>query len=439
MIHLKGIIKGLIVLAILYITPGFAERLTLDKAEAIALEKNIRLQIAEESMNQANAAFREALGELLPGVSAYGQYTENFELPVVVIDIPGAGPQSIKMGSPYSSTAGFSLSQPLFTSGALYASVSMAKKGKEIAEIQSVQEKNSVISTVRTLYNQILLVESLIEATEESRKSAKANLDIVAKKKVLGQASQFEVLQADVKYREIGPKLVSLKNQRQTLMTNLKTFLNLKEDKEFELSGQLIPDSNPFRDYSLEEIKEEAMQNRPELTLLQQQKAILKSQRLLAASAALPKVNLQADVTHQAQAETRDDLEYYRSKNVAVSVSIPLFKGGKNLASVQQANIELKKHELEYEQAEDHILSEVENAYLMIFETAKSVESNTALVRQAQEAVRLAKIMYENGRATQVELLSAESGLLNAKSAYLSSVFEYNTAILQLKKAINKL
>jgi len=256
-------IKALILTVVVFTSVVTAGELSLEEAEQIALDRNIQLQIAEESMNQANAAFREAVGELLPSFSAYGQYTKNFELPVVVIDIPGAGRQSIKMGSTYNSTGGVSVSQTLFTSGALYSSVRMAKTGKDMAETQAIQEKNTVITTVRTLYNQILLLEALINATEESEKSAKANLKVVARKRELGKASQFEVLQAEVKYREIAPKRVSLRNQKKTLMTNLKTFLNLKEDRNLELSGKLTLDSNPFINSTLEEIKEEAIQCSP--------------------------------------------------------------------------------------------------------------------------------------------------------------------------------
>lgn len=416
-----------------------AKELTPEQAEKIALEQNIRLQIAEASLKQAEASFREAIGGLLPAFSAYGQYTKNFELPVIVIDFPGAGPQSITMGSTYNSTGGVSVSQTLFTSGALYSSVRMAKTGREMAGIQKEQEMNSVILTVRTLYQQILLMESLIRATEESERSAQANLEMVKKMKAAGKANQFEVLQAEVKYREIIPRLVSLKNQKQNLMTNFRTFLNLDIEDELVLSGELTLVDNPFQSTTLEDIKHEALANRYELILLKHQKDLLKSRRILAASSALPKVSVTADVRHQAQADSQDDMEYYRSKNVAVSVSIPLLSGGKHLAAVQQANIDLKKHELQLEQTIDYILSEVEKTYLNLFETRKKVESNAALVEQAKEALRMVKIMYENGSATQVEVLSAESGALGAQSAYLSSVFEYNTVVLQLKKEINKL
>ncbi|HAE87905.1 TPA: hypothetical protein DCG86_07760, partial [Candidatus Marinimicrobia bacterium] len=164
--------------------------------------------------------------------------------------------------------------------------------------------------------------------------SAQANLEIVQKMKSVGKANQFEVLQAEVKFREISPRLVSLKNQKKSLITNMITFLNLETGQDIELSGELTLMDNPFRESTLEEIKREALENRYELALLKHQEKMLKSQRILAASAALPKVSVSADVRHQAQAESQDDMEYYRSKNVSVSVSIPLLSGGKHLASV---------------------------------------------------------------------------------------------------------
>lgn len=415
-----------------------AEVLTLEQAEKIALDRNIQLQIAEESMQQANAGFREALGNALPSLSAYGQYTNNLELPVMVIDV-GFGPQSFKMGSTYNTTGGISLSQPIFTGGALYSAIRMAKTGQNMAEIQAREEKNSVILTVRTLYYQLLLMESLIKATEESELSAKANLAMVQKKYDAGKANRFEVLQAEFKYREIKPTLISLKNQKKMLLTNFKSFLNIDQDKELNISGELNMMDNPFHDYSIDDIKEKAVANRNELKLLTHQKQMLHSQRLMAASSGLPKVSFSADLRHQAQANDMDDLEYFRSKNIGLNVSIPLISGGKNLASVQKANIELKKNELQLEQTINFIMADVEMAFLKVRETEEKIETNAALVNQAEEALRMVKLLYENGSATQVELLNAESGLLGARSAYSSSIFEHNVAIIQLKKSINQL
>ncbi len=436
---IKRMCKTCVLLSALLVTTLLqAEGLTLEQAERIALDRNIQLQIAEESLQQANAGFREALGNALPSLNAYGQYTNNIELPVMVIDV-GFGPQSFKMGSTYNSTGGISLSQPLFTGGALYSAIRMAKTGQNMAEIQEREEKNTVILTVRTLYYQLLLMESLIKATEESERSALSNMEMVRKKFDAGKANNFEVLQAEFKYREIKPTLISLKNQRIMLLTNFKSFLNINQDEALSISGELTLMDNPFHDYTIDEIKKKAVANRNELKLLSHQKQLLKSQRLMAASSGLPKVSFSADLRHQAQADDTDKLEYFRSKNIGLSVSVPLINGGKNLASVQKANIELKKNELQLEQTLNYILADVEQAYLKVYETEEKVETNAVLVKQAEEALRMVKILYENGSATQVELLNAESGFLGAKSAYAGSVFEHNVAIVLLKKSINQL
>ena len=68
-----------------------------------------------------------------------------------------------------------------------------------------------------------------------------------------------------------------------------------------------------------------------------------------------------------------------------------------------------------------------------------NIDATEDVVSQAEEALRLSKLLYENGSATQLELMSAESGYLGAKSNYISSVFQYNLAIEDLKKSLNNL
>lgn len=437
--QLKRIFKlSAVLLCVLFFSEVQAVELTLEDAEKLALERNIQLQVAEESLNQANAAFREALASALPSISAYGQFTNNIELPVMVFDV-GYGPQTFKIGSTYNSTGGISLSQPLFTSGAIYSVIRMALTGKNLAELQAREERNSVIVTVHTLYYQLLLMESLIQATQESEVSAKANLEVAQMKYDAGKATTFDVIQAEYKYQEIRPSLISLKNQQKVLENNFKMFLNLDQEEEIILVSDLTMLDNPFVTYTIEDIKQEALEKRNELKLLEEQRIILKAQRTLAVSGGLPKVSLSADLRHQAQANDIDNLQYYRSKNVGIGVSIPLFSGGKNVASVQKATIELKKNELQLEQTINYILSDVETAFLKVQEAQEKVETNAVLVKQAEEALRMAKILYESGGATQVELQNAESAVLGAKSAYAGSVFEYNTAIVNLKKSINQL
>jgi outer membrane protein TolC len=118
---------------------------------------------------------------------------------------------------------------------------------------------------------------------------------------------------------------------------------------------------------------------------------------------------------------------------------VPLFNGGRKLAGIQKAKISEKELALQLRQMELLIEADVESAYLMLQESVMKIESNSRVVEQAAEALRLARLMYENGSVTQLDVLNSESGWLQAQSAYLSSIFEFNVALNNLKSAINQL
>jgi len=201
----------------------------------------------------------------------------------------------------------------------------------------------------------------------------------------------------------------------------------------------LQKESNPYKNKSLEYIKSIALKKRTELKLLNGQKYIQRNRRLISYSSSLPKVSLQSQIQYQSQAETIDELDYTKSMYASVNLSIPIFSGARNFRKIQKSNIEIKKTNIQYEQMRNHILNEVESTYLKVKETEANIEANAGLIEQAKEALRLAKLMYENGRITQLEVQSSESSYLQAQSAYYQSIFEYNVAINSLKQSLNEL
>ena len=169
------------------------------------------------------------------------------------------------------------------------------------------------------------------------------------------------------------------------------------------------------------------------------QKYIQRNRRLISYSSSLPKVFIQSQIQYQSQAETIDELDYARSLNASVNLSIPIFSGARNFRKIQKSNIEIKKTNIQYEQTRNHILNEVESTYLKVKETKANIEANAGLIEQAKEALRLAKLMYENGRITQLEVQSSESSYLQVRAAYYQSIFEYNVSINSLKQSLNEL
>ncbi|MCK5521161.1 MAG: TolC family protein [Candidatus Marinimicrobia bacterium] len=430
---------------IIFILTGYlsAQITTLNEAENLARKYALQLQIAEKGVKIAKFGIRDAIGNGLPSISAYGQATTNHELASMIISMPGTDgivrPMALTMGSKYSNTAGLSLSQPLFTGGAVFAGYKIAKEGVVLSKINQKMTIDNTVLTVRSFWYQYMLTNSLIEATEQALSSAKGNLELVNKKYNAGSVSQFELLQAKVSFEQLKPQIIQLKNQLKIIVTNLSAYLNDPDKRKIEPQGILVMENNPFENTTLENIIKTGEKNRLELQLMVSQKKILIQQRNIVMGQTLPMLSLSADLRQQAQAENKDDLDYLRSKSTSLNISIPLFSGGRKIASIQKSRVAIKEAELQEKQTRTFIRTEIESMYYKVEEAEKRITANATLVEQAGEALRLAELMYENGSSTQLDVQNARSAVLQAKSAHYSAIFEYNMALNQLKKSMNQL
>ena len=242
-----------------------------------------------------------------------------------------------------------------------------------------------------------------------------------------------------MRYESYKPQLVSLNNQRVTALTNLKTYINDPDLNEIEVAGKLEMADNPFANYSKDDLYQITRDERLELKMADEQVKLAKYQRNIAYSAIMPKVQLSGAVQWQGNTNDLTSLTHNRSSNVAVAVSLPLFNGGKNAASIQKATIGMKEAAYQLEQIEDYVYTDVDAAYRNVGETLSNIDATAEVVKQAEEALRLSKLLYENGSATQLELMTAESGYIGAKSNYISTVFQYNIAVEDLKQSLNHL
>ena len=426
---------------------GFAQELelSLDRAEQLAMKQNFDLAIATREESKAQIGVMEAVGSGLPTISGYGAYTKNHELAVMYIpnfsNLAGP-PIPITQGVPYNATVGLSVNQPLFTGGAIANGFLIAREAKNMSSASLELTRQNILIAVRTLYFQVEFMQSLINATEQASLSAETNLEQVEKQEAVGKASQFDVLQAKVKYQSPLPHLQSLKNQHETALTNLRAVMGISEPTKLLITDSLVMAENPFADASLDSLKEIAKKRRPEVLITGSQKDISTYQRNIAIGQTLPMLSLSADVRHQAQAQNSTDISpdaYVRSTSTSLNISWPLFSGGRKALGVQKSVIARKEADLQVQKMALNIGSEVEAAYLKVQETKLNITANASVREQAAEALRLARLMYINGSSTQLEVLGAESNYLQTQSSYYQSIFQYNVAIDQLKKATGAL
>jgi len=257
----------------------------------------------------------------------------------------------------------------------------------------------------------------------------------------VGKSSKFDVLRAEVQVANIKPMVVSAKNNLKLAESQLRMLLGINESVEINYNEKLKIIQSELTDKNLDELIEIALKSRPEVVILNKQKNISEKQVSISKAAFAPTIALGTSYQYQGM---RDDFkftgnDFYKSFSSSISISIPLFSGMKNSAKFQQAKIAVKETEHQAESLINSIKLEIKGAYYTMQEALEKVQTQQKTIEQAKEAQRLAHLMYSEGSSTQLDVLNADLAVQQAQMNYQQSLFEYNVALANLKKAINQL
>jgi len=317
----------------------------------------------------------------------------------------------------------------------------MAIAGKRAAEQNLAAKRQGLIYQAASAFYACLLAQELSAVQEEALAQAQANLEVVAKKHEVGSASGFDRMRAKVEVANLKPEVISARNNLQLAITGLRTVLGLPRTSVIKVEGTLAYIEDDFSAMSLAEFQNRALAGRPEILAMKEQKAISGKGVSLAASSFLPKLVFKTDYSYMAM---KNDMrftqgDFSKGFTSAVSLQLPLFTGFKNSKQYQKARLDQKIMVDVEKQVFDGIAADAEMSYNKFQEARQKYQAAKESSILAQEALRLASLMYEEGANTQLDVLNSQLAVNRAKLNYVSSLYEYQMARYQLRKAVGQL
>lgn len=117
--------------------------------------------------------------------------------------------------------------------------------------------------------------------------------------------------------------------------------------------------------------------------------------------------------------------------------SIPLFDGGRTIGEVRKARVDYYQAMLTEQQTFDDVRLEVEQAYDNLMTAKKALEMQKETIAQAEEGMRISNLRYQSGIGTQLEVLSAQTALTNARTNLAGATYNFRLAKSALKKAVS--
>ena len=113
---------------------------------------------------------------------------------------------------------------------------------------------------------------------------------------------------------------------------------------------------------------------------------------------------------------------------VGLSLSIPIFSGGKRLNAVRQAKVQATELDIQRTNAERQLQIAIRQ-YLGTMDTAtKSYASAASAVETAQKAYDIARQSYDVGRSTLTDLNDAQLALTQSRLGECQAIFNYLSA-----------
>jgi outer membrane protein TolC len=130
--------------------------------------------------------------------------------------------------------------------------------------------------------------------------------------------------------------------------------------------------------------------------------------------------------------------DFRKDWNASLSISMPLFDGGRARGQVQQAQADLMRAEAQLQQTREQVSIDVEQARAELLRARALVSARRQTVAQAGRAHELAAVRFANGIAPSIEVSDARLALQQARVNEAQATRDYLLAISGLERALGR-
>lgn len=405
--------------------------LSLAEATDIALRQNGDILHGKSELQAQYGVVVQTRAIVLPKLSANGYYEYTKE--VQTFPVAGFGvPEHLW-------NADIQLTQTIYQGGQLNSALRSAKLTKEQALLQYQTVIADSLLLVRIAYYNVLQAQDQVVVEEASVKLLTNELDDQKRRFEAGTVPQFNVLRADVELGNERPKLIQARNSLRVGKNNLVTLLgynvpvDIWEDIPLQLTDKL--DAEPY-EIDLPKALTQALQRRTELASLRKAHDLRKEGIVNAKAGYRPTVQIFGAYGAQNSEFFSNPAQSISGPSAGIQFSWNIFDGLLTQGKIKQANSLFEESRVDVDNETRNIELEVRTDYSNFIEARETLESQTKVQEEADEALRLATARNDAGTGTQLDVLSAQTSLTQARSTQVQALRDYDVARARLERAI---
>jgi outer membrane protein TolC len=405
-----------------------ADSLTLTGIINEVVQTHPAVKKAQEDLNVADAKIGVAESFYKPNVDFTSSYTRIG--PISSVTIPEFGSFSFVPHDNYS--AGFNVNQTVFDFGKKEKSISLEKQGKELSRQTVEQVKQKLSQSVIANYYTLVYLQEALKIKDEQLKTLNEHLSYIKKKQQTGSATQYEILTTQVRISAIENQKTDIETARLVQIAQLNSLLGKPETSDHLVKRDLkvvVPVLMP------DTLLNNALRNRDEMKLANEKAKLAQLRYNVTGAQNNPVINAFAS------GGVKDGYTPYLydpKLNFAVGfgIKVPIFDGKRVKYNLAQAQSAISANDQDTEIARRGIVNEVVEAEANVKAAGKKVTQSELQLKQASDAYSLAKVKFDAGVITNLELIEGSTTVSESRLQLLKAKIDYTGSLYKLKSAI---
>lgn len=382
-----------------------------------AKDSNPELRKSLAERNQAFEKINEARSPLLPqlGLGASIDYKSGYR--------DAKNTESNSLG------ANLTLTQTIFDMS-LWRQLTMQEKTAGMSDVTYQTSQQQLILDTATAYFNVLRAIDSLSFIEAQKEQVYRQLDQTTQRFNVGLVAITDVQNARANYDSVLAQEVAGRNELDNALEKLRQVSGVYYINLASLNIARFSTTPPD---AIDKLLKDAEERNLSLLSARLGQDLARENIRLAQSGHLPTVNLNASTgvsnshNHGSALETPANSRnsYNGQSSIGLSLSIPLYTGGRTSSQVEQAQYGFSSASEQLESVYRSIVQIARSSYNNISASISSIKAYQQVVVSAQSSLDATEAGYQVGTRTIVDVLNATTTLYDAKQKLSSARYDY--------------
>ena len=400
--------------------------LSLSEAQDYAVATNRSLRNADLAVQKAYAQRWQTIASMLPQVDMSWAFQSMMGYEMVLGGMPIAMNDNGTLGV----TASVGINGQAIV-GALLNNIAI-----DMQKLSLQQSEDNLRANVKSSYASVLVLEDVVNLLDASLKNIEDLAAMTQRSVDVGVAEQTTADQIQVRVNTLKNNINANKRSTQLAINALKVLLNVPVETELTLTSKL--DDMLSAEAILQLLgKDFVLENNLSYQTLAKNVELAKTNVHMAGWAYGPTIAVGYQYSEKSYFGKKEGFNMTPPNALSVSVSMPLWSSGKRAAGVVEKKIALEEARNTFAETTDNLGIQNEQLRYNVqngYETYLTEKDNMDVTQRIFESTTK---KFNQGVASNLELVNASNDLITAQSTYVQAVLSLVNAQVELEKFLN--